>query len=136
MGDHALARCRDDSSGSPCPHAGSAAVMCIDCGGRLNRLQSELEPRAVLRLRGIPHTRRDPQREARGNRKSRRGNAPERGPIACCPGARGGEQQQSNKQQANALHAERYSRLWRSQLKSTIFNRYGTWTYSIAAFNC
>jgi mannitol/fructose-specific phosphotransferase system IIA component (Ntr-type) len=80
----------------------------IDCGGRLNRLQSELEPRAVLRLRGIPHDGGGTQREGRGNRKSRPGNAPERGPHRLLSGrSRGGEQQQSNKQQANALHAER-----------------------------
>src|SRR5437588_4422862 len=80
----------------------------IERGRRLNRLQSELDPRAVLRLCGIPHDGGGTQREGRGHRKSRRSNAPEGCPRCLLSGRlRGGEQQQSNNQHANALHAER-----------------------------
>src|SRR6266566_5121680 len=80
----------------------------IDCGGRLNRLQRELDPRAVLRLRRIPHDGGGTQGEGRRDRKRRRGNPPERRPRRLLSGrSRGSEQQQSNSQQANALHAER-----------------------------
>src|SRR5258705_12880207 len=86
---------RDDSRG-------------IDRGGCLNRLEGELEPRAILGLSWIPRGGGGSQRERRWRCHRRRGDPPERRAGRLLSGcSRRGEQQESNNQQANALHAER-----------------------------
>ena len=88
------------------PHGGDDAG-CVHSGRRLNGLHPELQPCPVLRLSGIPECRRGADREGGRRGERRRGNAPE-----CRSGRllrrrpRAAEREQSNKQQANALHAE------------------------------
>src|SRR6185503_10677907 len=80
----------------------------VDGRGRLNGLEGELQPGAVLGLRGIPDGGGGPQCEGGGSRERRGRDPPQRcaGRLLCA-GARRAERRQANQQYSNALHAER-----------------------------
>src|SRR2546428_1115509 len=88
-------------------HGGDDAAG-VHSGGRLNGLHAELQSGAVIRLGGNPNCSRGADGEGGRRGQCRRGDAPERrSGRLLCRRSRAAEHEQSNNQQANALHAER-----------------------------